>query len=152
MSRTPAAIFDMDGTLANVSGIRHHLIPRERHKDFHTFHRESVNAPPHMDVVHAALAAHTLGLDVLVVTARKHMWRHHTAWWLAIHRVPSTALYMRADHDNRKDYEVKRDILKQIRKRHEVIHAWDDNPAIIQLWREEGIPCTVVPGWVDGLG
>lgn len=152
MSRTPAAIFDMDGTLANVSGIRHHLIPRERRKDFHTFHRESVNAPPHMDVVNAALAAHALGLDVLVVTARKHMWRHHTAWWLAIHRVPSTALYMRADHDNRKDYEVKRDILKQIRKRHEVVHAWDDNPAIIQLWREEGIPCTVVPGWVDGLG
>lgn len=148
MYRTPAVIFDMDGTLANVTGIRHHLIPHKHRKDFDTFHRESVNVPPHNHVVNAAQAAHLLGLDILVVTARKHMWRHQTAWWLAIHNVPSTALYMRGNDDNRKDYEVKRDILAQIRKRHTVMHAWDDNPAIIQLWEEEGIPCTVVPGWV----
>jgi len=72
-----AVIFDMDGTLADVSGIRHYLIPK----------------------------------------------------------------------DHRKDYLVKSDILRQIRARFEPIHAWDDNPAIIRLWNEQGIPCTVVPGW-----
>ena len=148
MTRRPAVIFDMDGTLADVSGIRHHLVPRDNRKDFETFHRESVNTPPHKHVVAAAQAAHSMGYEVLVVTARKHMWRHQTAWWLAIHDVPNAALYMRADNDNRKDYEVKRDILAQIRKRYIPLHAWDDNPAIIQLWREEGIPCTVVEGWV----
>lgn len=144
-----AVIFDMDGTLANVSGIRHHLVAKNYRKDFEAFHRESVNVPPHPEVVNAAQVAHLLGLSVLVVTARKHMWRHQTAWWLAMHGVPSDALYMRGNHDQRKDYEVKRDILQQIRARFEPIHAWDDNPAIVRLWGEEGIPCTVVEGWED---
>jgi hypothetical protein len=138
----------MDGTLADVTSIRHHLSPDNHRKDFDTFHRESVNVPAHSHVVNAAQAAHMLGLSVLVVTARKHMWRHQTAWWLALHGVPSDALFMRASHDQRKDYDVKRDILRQIRASFDPVHAWDDNPAIIRLWKEERIPCTVVPGWV----
>jgi phosphoglycolate phosphatase-like HAD superfamily hydrolase len=151
MTRT-AVIFDMDGTLANVSSIRHHLTAfdatkRRVVKHFDRFHDESVNVPPHSHVVNAAQVAKMLGHDVLIVTARKHMWRHHTAWWLAMHGVPSDALFMRGNLDNRKDYEVKRDMLATIRKAWTPIYAWDDNPAIIALWQEEGIPHTVVEGW-----
>lgn len=147
-----AVIFDMDGTLANVSSIRHHLTAfdatkRRVVKHFDRFHDESVNVPPHSHVVNAAQVAHMLGHAVLIVTARKHMWRHHTAWWLAMHGVPSDALFMRGNLDNRKDYEVKRDMLATIRKAWNPVYAWDDNPAIIALWKEEGIPHTVVEGW-----
>ena len=147
-----AVIFDMDGTLANVSSIRHHLArfdasKRRNIKDFNAFHAESVNVPPHDHVVNAAQVAKMLGHDVVIVTARRHMWRHHTAWWLAMHGVPSDAMFMRNDNDHRPDYEVKRDILATIRKAWVPIYAWDDNPAIIRLWKEEGIPHTVVPGW-----
>ena len=141
-------IFDMDGTLANVSSIRHYLKPDIHHgKDFDTFHAESVNVPPHSHVVNAEQVAKLLGHDVVIVTARKHMWRHQTAWWLAMHGVPSDALFMRGNKDQRKDYDVKKDILSTIRQAWTPIHAWDDNPNIIRLWNEEGIPCTVVPGW-----
>lgn len=144
----PCVIFDMDGTLANVSSIRHYLKPDIHHgKDFDTFHAESVNVPPHSHVVNAAQVAKLLGHDVVIVTARKHMWRHQTAWWLAMHGVPSDALFMRGNKDQRKDYDVKKDILSTIRQAWTPIHAWDDNPNIIRLWNEEGIPCTVVPGW-----
>jgi hypothetical protein len=47
------------------------------------------------------------------------------------------------------EYEVKKDMLDTIRKAYTVIHAWDDNPSIIKLWTEEGIPTTTVPGWED---
>lgn len=149
-----AVIFDMDGTLADVSSIRHHLTKydatkRRVMKHFHRFHAESVRVPPHGHVVNAAQVAKMMGHEVLVVTARKHMWRHHTAWWLAMHNVPSDMLMMRGNEDNRKDYEVKKDMLDTIRKAYNVIHAWDDNPSIIKLWTEEGIPTTVVPGWED---
>jgi hypothetical protein len=138
----------MDGTLADVSSIRHYLRPTKgQKKDFDTFHSESVNVPSHSHVVNAAQVAKLLGHDVVIVTARRHMWRHHTAWWLAMHGVPSDALFMRGNEDFRKDVEVKRDILKTIRQAWNPIHAWDDNPSIIALWDEEGIPCTVVPGW-----
>lgn len=147
-----AVIFDIDGSLANVSSIRHYLNrfdekKRRNVKDFNAFHAESVNVPPHDHVVNAAQVAKMLGHDVIVVSSRRHMWRHHSAWWLAMHSVPSDALFMRGNDDHRPDYEVKRDILAMIRKAWNPIHAWDDNPAIIRLWAEEGIPHSIVPGW-----
>lgn len=149
-----AVIFDMDGTLADVSSIRHHLTKydegkRRIIKHFNRFHAESVSVPPHNHVVNAAQMAHMLGHAVLVVTARKHLWRHHTAWWLAINNVPSDALMMRGNDDDRKDYEVKKDMLDTLRKAYDIIHAWDDNPNIIKLWQENNIPTTIVPGWEE---
>ena len=152
--KRPAVIFDMDGTLADVSSIRHHIkkfdaTKRRIVKHFNRFHAESVSVPPHQHVVSAAQMSKMLGNSVLVVTARKHMWRHHTAWWLAMHQVPSDMLIMRGNDDNRPDYEVKRDMLETIRQAYDVIHAWDDSPHVIKLWKEEGIPYTQVPGWED---
>lgn len=150
-----AVIFDMDGTLANVSSIRHHLKTfdegkRRVIKHFDKFHEESVNVPPNMQVANAAQVVHMLGHDVLIVTARKHMWRNHTAMWLALNKIPSDAMFMRNDNDNRKDVEVKRDMLLTIRKNWNIIGAWDDNPSIIELWKEEKIPCNIVEGWDNG--
>lgn len=140
-----AVIFDMDGTLVNVEGIRH--LVEQTPKRFDDFHEQSVDAPPNSSVVNHAQVAKMLGLDVIVVTARRSKWRNHTAFWLAMHDVPSDALLMRHDKDGRSDALVKADILRQIRKCWRVVHAVDDNPAIIELWESEGIPVTVVPGW-----
>ena len=145
-----AVIFDMDGTLCDVRQIRHLVMGTSR--NFEKFHRESVNCPPHSHVVEAAHKVRAGGHAVLIVTARKAKFRNHTAMWLALNGVPSDAMLMRADHDNRKDVEVKRDILRQIRRTWNPIHAWDDNPSIISLWEEEGIPCTIVPGWIEKEG
>lgn len=147
-----AVIFDMDGTLADVRSIRHFVVPptpkpKGWKKDFHAFHSRSVDVPANRAVVDHALRASLLGNAVIIVTARAAKYRPHTAFFLAMHNIPSDALYMRDDHDNRSDYYVKRDILAQIRKQYNVIHAVDDNPEIIRLWNEEGIPCTVVEGF-----
>lgn len=67
--------------------------------------------------------------------------------WLALNGVPSAALFMRGNKDHRSDVLVKRDILHQIRKSWKVVWAVDDNPSIVKLWKEEGIPVTIVEGW-----
>lgn len=147
MSKPQAVIFDMDGTLADVSGIRHHVI--QHPKDFDAFHAASVDVPPHQWVADAARAVKHAGHDVVIVTARTHKWRHHTAWFLALNDIPSDALFMRANSDQRPDVDVKRDILATIRKTWDVVWAFDDNPSIVALWRDNNIPVTVVPGWKD---
>lgn len=141
-----AVIFDMDGTLCDVRGIRHLI---HGPGSFDAFHRASINCPPHQHVVDAARQAHADGLAVLIVTGRAWKHRNVTAMWLALHDVPSDALWMRRNGDMRKDFLVKRDILRRIRQLYNPTHAWDDNPAVLDLWEQENIPFTVVPGWED---
>ena len=145
--RRTAVIFDMDGTLANVSGIRHYVAGRP--KNFDKFHEESVNAPANPEVVKAAHEAKAAGHEVIVVTARDAKWRHHTAAWLGLNNVPSDAMFMRKHKDQRPDYEVKSEIHDKIAQTHDIVHAYDDNPNVVRLWREKGIPTTVVPGWEE---
>jgi beta-phosphoglucomutase-like phosphatase (HAD superfamily) len=139
-----AVIFDMDGTLCDVRAIRHLV---KGPGGYRAFHRASVSCPPHDWVVDAAREQAAAGRAILIVTGREAIHRDVTAMWLALHQVPSDAMWMRAHGDYRPDYEVKRGILRRIRLRYRPVAAWDDNPAVVRLWEEEGIPVTVVPGW-----
>lgn len=144
-----AVIFDMDGTLTNVSSILDYLEPPER--NFHKFHRESVNCPPNQWVVDDAIKAYESGLPILIVTARVFKYCWETMFWLTHNLpVPYEQLYMRPDGDFRPDGVVKREILGIIEEDgYNVIHAWDDNPHVIAVWESEGIPVTRVGNW-DG--
>lgn len=148
-----AAIFDVDGTLANVSSIRyllHQPNPKtgRLRKDFDSFHNESVNVPPNQWVAEQARELKNSGMEILIVTARKHRWRHHTAWFLALNNIPSDGLWMRNNDDNRKDHLVKEDILKRIiNLGYDPVIAFDDNPNVINLWKQYGIETVLIPGW-----
>lgn len=146
-----AIIFDCDGTLVNVSSIRHHLIPTDPRftgkKNFDAFHSESVNCPPHSWVRSSFLLHEYNDIKCIVVTARQEKYRPHTSWWLSEQGLHPTEQHHRPNGDFRKDVEIKREILEDLRKRYTIVQAFDDNPAIVELWRSEGIPTTVVPGW-----
>lgn len=138
-----AVIFDMDGTLCDTSTIEH-LIEGDD-KDFPAFHAASAACPPLPDVAEAARAEHDQGRAVLVVTSREFIWRDLTLDWLVEHEVPYDALYMRIVGDYRKDVLIKKDILEQIgADGFTPLAAWDDKPAVIELWRGNGIEVNAV--------
>lgn len=147
-----AWIFDVDGTLCNVDSILHYVVGDRNDpgfkKNFDKFHSESVNCPPHKEVIDMLwdVIDNQRG-DVIVVTARKEEWRAHTAYWLETNCAPHIALFMRGNKDNRPDYEVKKDILEHIKLFWEPVHAVDDNPKVIKLWEENGIPTTKIGTW-----
>lgn len=148
-----AAIFDMDGTLCDVSSIRYHINPKDRRfsgrKRFDLFHAGSVDCPPNEEAVTLLFDTRIRGLATIIVTARQAMWRYHTILWLHEQGLEYDALYMREDGDNRKDYEVKKDLLKKIRRKYNPVLAVDDNPAVLALWEEHGIPTWRIPGWEE---
>ena len=147
-----AIIFDVDGTLVDVTSVRHHVIPRppNRSKNFEKFHAGAIDCPPHEWVVAHARRWHELGHDIIIVTARQAKWRNQTAFWLAMNGVPSQAMFMRKNKDQRPDYEVKTDILKQIRAAGwNPVLAYDDNPHVIKVWQEHGIRTVIVPGYME---
>lgn len=148
-SKPPAVIVDMDGTLADVSGIRHYVKRPINEKDFDSFHKAAIFAPLNSAPASIVRRAHQEGTAVFVVTARRSMWERLTRQWLDKNEIKYDALCMRGNKDTRVDVEVKRDILTKIRETHEVILAIDDNPSVLALWASEGIMTYVVPGWED---
>lgn len=146
--RQPAVIVDVDGTLCDVSGIRHYVAADPRNRNFDLFHRASALCPAIPGTLAWVEREHALGRAVLVVTSRKHRYEFLTRRWLRKWEVPVDHLLMRSDEDERSDDLVKADLLARIRARgFHVVAAIDDNPTVIALWRREGIPVTVVPGW-----
>jgi len=145
-TKQDAIIFDYQGTLVDVRGIRHLLDGPGR---FDAFHRATFSCPPIDWVLLAAQRAHTDGLAVLVGTGMNELYRGGAAWWFADNNVFTDQLDMRPDRDYRKDFVVKREMLLRWRQHYNIIHAYDDNPQVINLWETEGIPVTVVPGWEE---
>lgn len=138
-----AVIFDLDGTLCDVSAIRYLVEGEDR--DFDAFHGAAIDCPPHPHVVEAVAQARDAGNAIVIVTARSAKWRDYTIMWLDNNDIGFDHLYMRIEADFRPDYVIKADILKAIKKDDfEPIHAWDDNPKVIALWRENGIAVTEV--------
>jgi len=144
---TLGVIFDVDGTLANVDPYIH--LVRGPNRDYDAFHEASIDALPNFEVVQMLNEAFFDQRQIIIVTSRKENWRGLTSRWLAKNDIGHHALYMRKDDDNRPDYEVKKDILIQIKKHWNVVHAVDDNPHVIKLWEEHGIPTTKIGTW-DG--
>jgi len=142
-----AHIYDVDGTLANVDPYLHYV--RGSNRDYDAFHEASIDALPNFEVVQMLNEAFFDQRQIIIVTSRKENWRGLTSRWLAKNDIGHHALYMRKDDDNRPDYEVKKDILIQIKKHWNVVHAVDDNPHVIKLWEEHGIPTTKIGTW-DG--
>lgn len=155
VTKRKAVIVDVDGTLVNVSSIRHHVLGMMnedgsyKKKNFDAFHQDSVNCPAIPETIAELHDWIAKDHDIIVVTARSQRYYPQTAWWLAEHEIPHDAIYMRTDGDHRKDYTVKSEILARIRQRWDVVHAIDDNPAVLALWTEEGIGTTRVPGWEE---
>jgi len=145
--KPPAYIFDVDGTLANVDPYLH--LVRGSNRDYDAFHEASIDALPNIEVVEMLNNAVSDQCAILIVTSRKEKYRGLTSMWLANNNIRSHALFMRADNDNRPDYEAKKDMLDNISRLWNVVHAVDDNPNVIRLWEDNNILTTKIGNW-DG--
>lgn len=148
MTGAPTVIVDVDGTLADVSGIRHYVLDDPRRKNFEKFHAAASYVRPMPLVAETVRALKAAGLTIVVLTSRKEKWRHRTRAWLGKWDVPFDALGMRSNADDRHDDAVKRDLHDHmLTMGYTPVLAIDDNPVVVALWRSLHIPTVVVPGW-----
>lgn len=142
--KSPAVIYDLDNTLADVSHLVEYLIGNAT--DYDLFHELAANAKP-IDWVVCEMKKWSPTHLSIVVTARQEKFRQITSDWMMDNEIPYDELWMRPTGDVRSDYEFKKDALGHIQGMYEVVKAYDDNPHTLKLWLENGIPTTVVPGW-----
>lgn len=142
MNRLPAVIVDMDGTLCDVSTVIHLQAETD---GFNAFHHGCVQCPPHRAVVDWCAEHHRRGLEILIVTGRD-AWAHAlTVQWLREHLpIRHAGIYMRRNGDVRSNLEVKREIHSRLARTYDIRAAIDDDPEIVELWQQLGIPVAMV--------
>lgn len=130
-----AYIFDVDGTLADSTGLR----------SPYDYSKVSDDRPI-MAVSNVAAAIDALNVQspsmpqVIFVSGRKAECRKDTTQWLREFTGCYPLLFMRADGDDRHDAEVKYDILRRdILPSFHVLGVFDDRQRVVQMWQSAGL-------------
>lgn len=145
-----AAIFDFDGTLADVAPFYDRYpvdLDSPEPEPWDDYHEATRYAEPIGWVLQLARMEARLGTAILVVTARAERWREPTSFWLDRNPIPHTELVMRPAGDNRPDAVMKGGLLAELQTRYDVRMAVDDRPSVVEFWRAAGLPTVHVPGW-----
>jgi predicted kinase len=131
----PLAVFDLDGTLADVRHRLHHLNRRPRY--WNAFFAAAPDDPPLTEGLRLALAGATR-CEIAYVTGRPENCRKDTADWLARHGLPHGRLLMRAEGDHRPARTAKPELLRRLAHDHPIAVAVDDDPQVCDAYESAG--------------
>jgi hypothetical protein len=131
-------IFDIDGTLADVSERIHHL--RKVPQDWEAFFEGMAQDKAVRSMVRLCNLLYSSGLRVILCSGRGEEHRAETVGWLDRQGVNYHALLLRAAGDRRNDVIVKREMLVGIDKRR-VLFVVEDRSRVVEMWRSEGLVC-----------
>ncbi|HSK87824.1 MAG TPA: HAD family acid phosphatase [Anaerolineales bacterium] len=131
-------IFDIDGTLADVSERIHHL--RKKPKNWKAFFGGMAQDKAIHSMVRLCNVLHAAGIEIILCSGRSEEHRDETTKWLAEQGVNYHDLLLRKDHDRRSDTLVKREMLAAIDKS-KVLFVVEDRSRVVEMWRSEGLVC-----------
>lgn len=131
-------IFDIDGTLADVSERVHHL--EKKPKDWDAFFQGIPQDKAIRSMVRLCNILHESGLKILLCPGRSEQYRPETVEWLAQQGVEYHELILRRDNDKRSDAVVKREMLAGL-DRSKILFVVEDRRGVVEMWRSEGLVC-----------
>jgi uncharacterized HAD superfamily protein len=133
-----AAVFDLDGTLADDSH-RKSFVSGEV-KYFQKYYSLMDQDPRKGEIAEVLWLCKKQGLAIIIVTGRPERYRDTTVKWLAENKIEYDLLEMRGDSDFRKAAVMKLEVLeKRINPFYKVRIAFDDNSEIINMFRLNGV-------------
>jgi FMN phosphatase YigB (HAD superfamily) len=137
-----AAIFDLDGTIANNDHRQHFIVNPEGTKNWDAFNRNFYYDKPNHWCVHLMIAMKMLEYKIIIVSGRSDEFFAGTDKWLETHGIPYDRLFMRKEKDYRPDFEIKGEIYKnEIEPHYEISFCVDDRKQVVDYWRSIGLTC-----------
>jgi phosphoglycolate phosphatase-like HAD superfamily hydrolase len=137
LDATPsAAVFDIDGVLADVRHRLHHVASRP--KDWDAFFGAAPLDPGLPEGLAAVTTAAAAGHVVVYLTGRPERCRADTLAWLAAQGLPPGDLFMRDDSDRRPARLTKVATLRRLARRFRIEAFVDDDAAVVQAARSAG--------------
>ena len=131
-------IFDIDGTLADVSERIHHV--RKKPKNWPAFFQGMAQDKAIHSMVRLCNILYASGIQIILCSGRSEEHREETVNWLAQQGVNYHALLLRKNQDRRPDTTVKRELLAGIDKS-KVLFVVEDRSRVVEMWRSEGLVC-----------
>jgi phosphoglycolate phosphatase-like HAD superfamily hydrolase len=131
-------IFDIDGTLADVSERIHHV--KKKPKNWNAFFQGMAQDKAIHSMVRLCNVLYESGIKILLCSGRSEEHRPQTIQWLAQQGVNYHELMLRPDGDKRTDTIVKREMLAGI-DRSKVLFVVEDRSRVVEMWRAEGLVC-----------
>ena len=141
-------VFDIDGTLANISHRIHHI--KNKPKNWKLFNELSVNDKPinhtidlyqKLSIEHSSDHLAGKHMYITIATGRSEDYRNITEKWLKDNGINFDAVYMRKSRDYRPDYIVKCEYIDYIYNDYQCMpDIWfDDRVQVVKALRERGI-------------
>lgn len=131
-------IFDIDGTLADVSERIHHV--RKKPKNWNAFFQGMAQDKAIHAMVRLCNILYETGIQIILCSGRSEEHRPQTIEWLAQQGVNYHELILRKDGDRRSDTIVKREMLAGIDKS-KILFIVEDRSRVVEMWRSEGLVC-----------
>lgn len=131
-------IFDIDGTLADVSERIHHV--RKKPKNWNAFFQGMAQDRAIHSMVRLCNTLYSSGIYIVLCSGRSEEHREQTVEWLARQGVNYRDLLLRRENDRRSDTEVKREMLANLDKS-KILFVVEDRSRVVKMWRSEGLVC-----------
>lgn len=131
-------IVDIDGTLSDASH-RLHFLEGEK-KDWNSFYKGLIDDKVHQDILNLIWnLSEDSGYKIVMCTGRPVDYKELTLQWFDRYDVPCDDLYMRPSGDYRQDYEVKLEMLEQVKKDgYDPYIILEDRDQVVKAFREKG--------------
>jgi phosphoglycolate phosphatase-like HAD superfamily hydrolase len=154
MHKMQCVVFDCDGVLADSSHRRHvgknwAIATEDEVDEWHSRHHLDRPIKPMMDL---AWSLRRAGYAVVVLTSRCQKQREDTRKWLAWQGLPVEDIYCREVGERTPNHLYKARKIREIQERYDIRFALDDEPAIVDTYRQAGIFCLQVPHNVAPYG
>ncbi len=131
-------IFDIDGTLADISAREHHV--RRKPRNWDAFFRGMAEDKIIQPIAHLCNTLYDAGFHVVLCSGRPDNYRQVTEEWLERHKLRYHQLLLRPAGDRRSDAIIKREMLDRL-DRARISFIVEDRSRVVKMWRDEGFIC-----------
>jgi hypothetical protein len=132
-------IFDIDGTLADISHRLHFI--ESATKDWDSFYSACVDDEPIPEVIQLTRSLFPIA-QIFVLTGRSEVVRMETIGWFLQERIPCDLLMMRKDGDHRQDSVIKAEMLGEVQSKFpedEIGGVFEDRQQVVAMYRSKGL-------------
>lgn len=138
-----AYIFDIDGTIADLTHRLRYVLCSDDAKDWDKFYKACYNDRPIPDVIQLLKRIDGSGAEIIFVTGRSEICHDETITWInRFVGIKEYSVFMRKKNDHREDAELKKEIYeKNIQGKHVVLGVFEDRKQCVDMWRGLGLTC-----------